>query len=591
MMKISIKDALEMAARLHREGKLAEAESLYRQILSQAPEDPDALHLMGMLYQERGDNSAALEWIQRAIVADSGVAPFHCDLGVTLRDMGRLAEAVEAYRRAIALKPDYADAYNNLGNALRDQGLGEQAMEAYEQAIKLMPEMSEGHYNRGITLASQGRLDEAILAYRRAMEIGRECSAYHSNLIYTMLYHPGHGMREVREELNKWAEAFEKPFVGQWGGYGNDRNPERPLRVGYVSADFRTHACAHAILPLLRNHDRKMFKIALYAEVSSPDPLTGEFEKLADGWRSTVGMSDEAVARQIREDKIDILVDLKVHTIGHRLGVFARKPAPVQATWIGYPGSTGLSAVDYRLSDRFLDPMGCDESVYTEKTAPLPDSFWCYDPLNSGEVEPNPLPAKGRGSVTFGSMNDFCKIHDGVLELWGRVLRAVEGSRLMVLADVGPHRQKVLTKMAAMGVQEGRVKFQTRRPRARYLELYHRIDIALDPFPYCGATTTLDSLWMGVPVVSLAGDRAVGRAGVSILTTAGVGQWVARDEEEYVRIAADLAGDLEGLEKTRASLRGQLEKSALMDGAKFARGMEACYREMWRNWCLGRLAR
>jgi predicted O-linked N-acetylglucosamine transferase (SPINDLY family) len=298
-----------------------------------------------------------------------------------------------------------------------------------------------------------------------------------------------------------------------------------------------------------------------------------------------VGLSDGRAADLIRQDRIDILVDLALHTANSRLLVFARKPAPVQVTFAGYPGSTGLTTIDYRLSDPYLDPPGMEESVYSEETIRLPDSFWCYDPLDGREVPVSALPAVSNGFVTFGCLNNFCKINDGVLRLWGKVLQAVPSSRLLLLAPEGSHQQHALEVLGQQGIAPQRIEFVRPQPRRQYLELYQHIDVGLDSFPYNGHTTSLDSFWMGVPVVTLVGRTVVGRAGLCQLMNLKLPELIGHTPEQYVGIASDLANDLPRLGQLRATLRGRMEESALMDAPRFARNVEAAYRAMWRRWC------
>jgi predicted O-linked N-acetylglucosamine transferase (SPINDLY family) len=295
-------------------------------------------------------------------------------------------------------------------------------------------------------------------------------------------------------------------------------------------------------------------------------------------------LNDEEMAQLIRNDEIDILVDLTLHMAHSRLLVFARKPAPVQAAFAGYPGTTGMRTIDYRLSDRYLDPPGSGMGAYTEKTLYLPDSFFCYDPLTD-EPAVSDLPAKDNNSITFGSLNNFCKVNSGVLLLWARVLAAVDRSRLVMLAEQGSHRQTVLGLLAQEGVEPDRVEFVTSRPRQEYLKIYHRIDIGLDTLPYNGHATSWDAFWMGVPVATLVGSTAVGRGGLSMLQNLGLPELVAWTPDEYVRVVVDLAGDLQRLAQLRAELRGRMQQSPLMDAPRFARGVETALRSMWVNYC------
>jgi len=360
-----------------------------------------------------------------------------------------------------------------------------------------------------------------------------------------------------------------------------DRSHGRRLRVGYVSPDFREHVVGRNLLPLFECHDRRNFEILCYAGVVRPDNLTEKFRQSADVWRSTVGVGDDALADRIRQDGVDILVDLAQHMAGNRLPVFARRPAPVQVSFSGYPESTGLEAIEYRISDRYLEGTSADERAARKEHVCLIDSFWCYDPCGV-EVEPNELPAGENGRVTFGCLNNFCKVNGPGLKLWARVLGTVADSRLVLLGRVGSHRQRTLDVLEKEGVDAQRVEFVDFRPRREYLELYHRLDIVLDTFPYNGHTTSLDALWMGAPVVSLAGETPVSRAGLSQLSNLGLPELVARSESEYVHIAEGLARDLPRLARLRSTLRDRMKNSVLMDAQRFTWQVEQAFREMWQ---------
>jgi predicted O-linked N-acetylglucosamine transferase (SPINDLY family) len=319
--------------------------------------------------------------------------------------------------------------------------------------------------------------------------------------------------------------------------------------------------------------------------VLEPDAVTERIRTMADQWRSIVEMDDDDAAACIRRDRIDVLVDLTMHMDRNRLPIFAAKPAPVQVTWLAYPGTTGLTAMDYRITDGFLDPSEVDPSdAYAEESIRLPDAFWCYDPLTR-EPTVTPLPARTSGFVRFGCLNNFCKVNDGVLELWARILEENPDSRLVLLAPLGEARRRALERFARRGVSRDRIEFATARPFEEYLRLYQRIDICLDPVPYNGHTTSLDAFWMGVPVVTLVGDTVVGRAGLCQAMNLGLPELVARTADEYVATASALARDLDRLGELRSTLRSRMENSPLMDAPRFAHNLEQAYRDMWRRWC------
>jgi predicted O-linked N-acetylglucosamine transferase (SPINDLY family) len=398
-------------------------------------------------------------------------------------------------------------------------------------------------------------------------------------------FHPAYDAGMIAQEHRRWSSQHAEPLRQLIEPHNNQRSPERRLRLGYVSPNFRDHVVGRNLLPLLLHHDRRQFHITCYSNARHPDALTRQFQQNVDAWQDIVDLSTEQAARQVRADQIDILVDLALHMGGSRLLTFARKPAPVQVTFAGYPGSTGLKAIDYRLSDPYLDPPGMDESIYSEKTIRLPNSFWCYDPLECRDIPINQSPSAGSGFLTFGCLNNFCKVNDLAVSLWRQALQRVEESRLLLLAPQGSHRQWLLERLAREGIDSSRIEFAAPRPRREYLRLYHRIDLCLDTFPYNGHTTSLDSFWMGVPVVTLVGQTAVSRAGWCQLSNLGLEELAAQTPEQFVDIAVELAKDLPRLQVLRSTLRQRMERSPLMDAPRFARNIEAAYRQMWRTWC------
>jgi protein O-GlcNAc transferase len=347
---------------------------------------------------------------------------------------------------------------------------------------------------------------------------------------------------------------------------------------------MRGHPVGRLLLPLLEAHNHKDFEIFCYSSVQVADALTGRCRAQADVWRDVYGASDEEVAKLIRQDRIHILVDLTMHMPKSRLLVFARKPAPVQVTYLAYPGTTGLAAMDYRLTDPYIDPPGSDNAWYSEQSFYLPETYWCYDPIIATASQ-LPPPVLQKGFITFGCLNNFCKVNAAVLETWCILLQEIPNARLLLSTDAGNHRDRLRELVSQRGIASDRILFVGSVPLDDYFRIYERIDIALDPFPYGGGTTTCDALWMGVPVVTLAGKKAVGRGGVSILTNIGLTELVAQNETEYVRIAAALANNLPRLSQLRATMRERMRNSPLMDAPRFARNVEAVYRTMWREWC------
>jgi predicted O-linked N-acetylglucosamine transferase (SPINDLY family) len=597
------------------QGRGTEAVARHRAAFGLRPSAPGYALNLGIALCGARDHRAA-EQVLRELAAREGSDAAVCfNLGIALHGLGRLREAQACYAQALALRSDYADAFNNLGNVCKELGELADAAAAYAAAIRLRPDWPLLLNNAGCLMRTLGRLDEAeallerairadpgsaalhdnlgsvrkdggdlegaIACFRRALALDPDCAVTHSNLVYALSFQavqPQPILAEARRWNARFAAALTRAAPRAPGA--GPRDTERPLRVGYVSADFRDHCQSLFTVPLLAHHDRRAFEIHAYSSVERPDFLTERIAGLVSVWRDVRRNDDAALADVIRRDGIDILVDLTMHMANGRPLLFARRPAPVQVAWLAYPGTTGLDAMDWRLSDPRLDPADADPQ-YSERTLRLPDSFWCYDAL-SAEPESGPLPAAMRGHVTFGCLNNPCKLTDATLQLWSTVLGAVPDSRLVLLAREGRQRALLAQRLAARGVAPERLQFLPFQARDVYLRAYRDIDLGLDTIPYNGHTTSLDSLWMGVPVVSRIGHTCVGRAGLSQLHQLGLDDLAAHTDAGFAAAAVALARDLPRLAELRRSLRGRLAASPLMDGARFARHLESAYRSMWR---------
>ncbi len=577
-------DLLAMALEHHRAGRLAEAAQVYREILIREPQQADAWHLLGVVAHQLGNHHEAAEQIGRALALKPGRADFHCNLGAVQQALAEPASAMASYTRALELEPGYAMAHNNLGNVHKDQGRLDAAVACYQRALELQPRLSLAHNNLAVALTGRGELEAAIAAYRRALDLEPDFVEAHCNLLYTLNFSPEYDARRLYEEHCLWAQQHAEPLTKCIIPHTRDRAHDRPLRIGYVSPDFRLHPVGLFMLPLLACHDRRDFQIYCYASVAHPDELTERCRDHTHMWRNVLHQTDEQVTQLIREDQIDILVDLTMHMPGNRLLVFARKPAPIQVTYLAYCGTTGLGAIDFRLTDPYLDPPDRDDRFYAEESIRLPETYWCY-PDRGEHPAVGPLPAAKAGHVTFGCLNNFCKVTAPAVDTWARLLALLPESRLVLHASAGTHRARMRDAFESRGVSADRLEFTGYLPTARYLREYDRIDIALDPFPLGGGTTTCDALWMGVPVVTLAGESAVGRGGLSILSNIGLADLAARDVDSYVEIAFDLARDEPRLAALRAGLRGMMRNSPLLDAPRFARNVEAVYRRLWERWC------
>jgi predicted O-linked N-acetylglucosamine transferase (SPINDLY family) len=402
-----------------------------------------------------------------------------------------------------------------------------------------------------------------------------------------MNYNSRHNPQDIFSEHLAFAKKFAEPLSSAVSLHTNERNPNRRLRIGYCSPDFRRHAVAYFIEPVLAAHNGEHFEIFCYSLVRIQDEVTKRIQGQTDQWRSMAGMSDEDAAELIRKEGIDILVDLAGHTAGNRILLFARKPAPVQVSWIGYFATTGLSTMDYKIVDGYTDPTGKTEQFYTEKLIRMPESFLCYLP-DRESPEVRPLPALSAGHVTFGSFNNFAKVTPEVFTLWARVLQELPGSRLILKGSSFSDettRQYARNMFQERGISAERITLQSWDPSPKHFASYHQVDIGLDTFPFNGATTTCEAMWMGVPVITLEGTAYHSRAGVSLLSNVGLPELIATTEDEYTGIAVHLASDIEKLDLLRKGLRDRMSHSPLTDAERFTANLELCYRKMWEDWC------
>lgn len=619
---MTVANVTQLALQHHWAGRLSEAEAMYRQALGVDPNNVDALHLSGVLASQSGNFDLAVSLIRRAIKLNPRVPDFYGNLGIALHEAGKLDEAVASYQKALKLKPDYADAHYNLGNVFKDLGRLDEAASCYQhalaikpahveacnnlgmvsrmsgrpgaaiehlqRALALRPDYAIAQNNLGNALRDQGRLDEAIDFYCQAWALQPDFIEAHGNLLFTLNAVPDWSPEAVFEEHRNFARMHCAQFESHKSLHPNDRDPQRKLKIGYLSPDFRDHPVASFIEPVLAHHDPARFELFGYSSQARDDDTTARLKQYFPHWRDIGGKSDEQAANLIREDGVDILVDLAGHTAGGRMPVFARKPAPIQVAWIGYPNTTGLSAMDYRFTDGFADPVGTTEKYHTETLLRLPGGFLCYMPPAACPAVAPP-PVLRNGHVTFGSFNNFAKVTHAVIGLWADLLRAVPDSRLMIKyngLDEPAMGQRLLDEFAGLGVGGSRLDLRGRTPSYfAHLQCYDEVDIALDTFPYNGTTTTCEALWMGVPVVVLAGKTHASRVGVSLATNSGLPELVAGTRQQYVEIAASLAAGTDRLAQLRVSLRQRMSLSPLLNAADFTGNIEAAYRTIWQKWC------
>jgi predicted O-linked N-acetylglucosamine transferase (SPINDLY family) len=604
------------AVALRRAGRLDESAAHFDQALAHMPDHAGALTSYAMLLLDRGDASAALSLGQRALASDPGRGSAHHVVGRAQCRAGQLTEGIASLRRALARHPDAVEIHVDLGNALLEEGSLEEAEQHLLRARELEPAAAEVEINLGNLDRRQHRAAEAIARYRRAIELDGAMAQAHNNL-GTLLAEVGdvdgavgsfrRALELAPERVSTWSNLLlalnwserisPSEFAAEhraFGRYFAERIPALPpiasrrlsgrrLKIGYVSSDFCSHAAALFIEPLFERHDRERFEIYAFHNSRTSDDVTARLAGLVEHFMPVAGRSDSELSQHIRAEGIDILVDLNGHTAQNRLTLFMLKPAPIQVSWLGYLATTGLATIDYRLTDARADPPGLTETLHTEKLWRLPDTLWCYRPYGVAP-DSGPLPAQRNGYVTFASLNNPAKLSSTMLALWARILQAVPAARLVIMRSGTAERDaEVSAAFERHGIASGRVEQLARQSTADYLALHQRIDIALDTWPCAGATTTCDALWMGLPVVTLAGKRSFSRSGASILPSVGLPELVTQNADDYVDVAVTLARDAPRLGRLRASLRDRMLKSTLTDAARFAAAVEQAYLGMMQR--------
>jgi protein O-GlcNAc transferase len=539
--------SLERFAGLLEAGRLDEAERIARNRVDAAPHDPDALSALAGVTAEQGRLSEACELAERLGGQPQARADHICAAAEIFRRAGREAKALQLSTLACDKDPQNAIAW--ILRAALHEALGEAA--------------------------------ESLSAYRTAIALRPGNRNLHSSMLYMMYVSGVLAPEDVAKEHRAWAERHADVLTPRQPQHSNSAQPDRPLKIGYVSPDFRRHVVAYFIEPVLSHHDRSSFRVHCYSSSSQVDDRTAVLRSLADDWCDISAMDDGAVAERVRADGIDVLVDLSGHTRGNRLLVFARKPAPVQISWLGYLGTTGMKAMDYCLTDDFSDPPGIPDAHYTERLLRLPVPQWCYAPPDDA-----PLPSSRTDRVTFASLANYGRLTSEIFDAWARILQAVPEARLKVFGVTsGDPSDRLLDAFDKAGISIERLELQSAMPHARYLAALSEADIVLGAYPYSGATTTCEALWMGVPLVARAGQYRAARSSASILNGVGLGEFIAEDQEKYIEIAVSLARNADRLAAMRAGLRQRLRASSVADGAVFTTHLERAYRDAWRQWC------
>ncbi|NEU12968.1 tetratricopeptide repeat protein [Methylobacterium sp. BTF04] len=566
-------------------GKLTEAEALIDVIVLLDAGHAEAIHLAGNIASMTNRLDLAFDLLSIAVSLDDSSAGFHANLGNVLSHQKRYDESAVCYERALERDPLSFVAHSNLGVVLQKQGLLQQAVGHLGEALRLAPDYAKAHNNLGVVLKDLGRLDEAVACYDTALSLDPTTPLVHSNRIFARMYATDSSALAQLADAKSFGARFADPLLRQ-RPFANDRDPDRRLRIGFVSGDFCEHAVNYFFEPALRHFERAQIETFAYSNTVREDAVTERLKSVFAQWRCLCGLDDDAAADLIEADAIDILVDLSGHTAQNRLLVFARKPAPIQVAWIGFPGTTGMAAMDYRFTDPHAEPLGLGDDFSVEALWRLSRVSACYQaPAKHLPLSDHP-PAETNGYVTFGCFNRFTKMSDATLAAWGRILHRVSDARLLLeianVEDPEVHAD-VAARLERVGIPLDRTLLEPRAPANRYV-LYNRIDIALDPFPYNGGTTSLDTLYMGVPFIALAGTHYVARMGHSMLTNVGLPELSAATVEDYIDRASDLANDWERLNTLRHGLRERMIASPLMDHAGLADDIGAAFRAMWRRW-------
>jgi predicted O-linked N-acetylglucosamine transferase (SPINDLY family) len=570
---------------LKMQGELAQAEQYYRQAVLLKPDWQDALNNLANVLKEQGKLEEAIQYYRHLLQRHPNSAVALNNLGNALQAQGKLETAIDCFRQAIQLAPNFAQAHNNLGVALKEKGELPEAFSAYQQALQLKPDYPEAYNNLAVWLQEQGQLNEAIQAYRQALKLEPNYTQAHSNLLFLL----GASATVTPQQMLEEARAWQQQQITNQGiiPFSHPQaNPKKRLRIGYISPDFRQHVVSHFIEPVIQYHDRDRVEVYCYAEVKFPDAVSQRLQEVADVWRFTIGLSDLQVAQLIQQDKIDILIDLAGHTRHNRLKALAYKPAPLQATYLGYFATTGLTALDYWITDAVLHSDNTQEKT-TETIWRLPRCYISYQP--DAEAPPvSPPPCLEQGIITFGCFNNFQKITPATVKLWARVLQTLPKTRLLLKAAalaLPPKQQHLQQLFAQEGIASERLLLRGWTSSSQEnLAMYNEVDICLDTIPYTGCTTTCDALWMGVPVLTLAGIRKVERMSASILTAVGREEWIAHSEAEFIAKAEKLASNPQRLQQLRQQQRQQIAQSPLGDGEGLARALEAAYEQMWQDY-------
>lgn len=585
---MNIVNDIQSAIQYYQSGDLQQSKFFCEKIIELQPHNAEVLYFLGIIEAQLKNYDLSIKYIQSSLAINPVNDEAYLALGASFKQKGNIDDAIACYQKTVDMNPESYEAFEAIGNAFIEKGKIDEAINSFQKALQINPVNSASYDNLGYAFQIKGNHAESEMNYRHAVKINPDNYVSYQNLLLTMLYNNRYGTENIFSEHLRFAEHFEKPLLSSIPTHTNNRNLQRRLKIGYVSPDFRKHSVSYFIEPALAAHNRKQFEVFCYSLVLTEDDVTKRLQKHTDHWRNIHGISDEKAAELIRKDSIDILIDLAGHTRNNRILLFARKPAPVQVSWIGYLATTGLSSIDYRIADNYTDPPGLTEQFYTEKLIRLPESLWCYMP-DKDSPDVGQLPALRAGYITFGSFNNFIKVSPETISAWATILQAVPGSRLILktftLFDATT-RQNIVDMFARRGISAERIVLMPWETTPKHLESYNLVDIGLDTSPFNGGVTTCEAMWMGVPVITLAGTAYHSRVGASILSNIGLPELVAGTYDEYIKIAVQQAGDIENLRALRERMREMMAHSPLTDSKRFIDNLENAYRQIWQKWCM-----
>ncbi|MDH5301685.1 MAG: tetratricopeptide repeat protein [Gammaproteobacteria bacterium] len=620
--KYDAEKRFSMAVSHHERGSYSQAGEIYKDLLGKFPANAMLLHYYGLLMHHTSNNEQAVNYMEKSLRVDSSDAEVWYNLGVVLQEMKKYEKAINAYKKSVSIDPKRVLGWNNLAELYRKNGDDKLQWEALQRAVEIDPncalvlnsialyyrykekyEDSEVYARRALAIepkmwqayihiyfscVTDGRYEEAIEALESALLLNSSLAAEHSCVLMSKHYSGELSREDTFSRHLKWAKQHEAPRVSSCVGHANERDPNKRLRIGYLSGDFREHSVVYFFLPLFRGLKERRVEQFCYSNLRKPDRITKMLEHEADGWCDTSDMDPEDLSRRIKDDEVDILIDLAGHSASNNLLACAYKPAPIQMTYLGYPDTTGMETIDYRISDGWADVVGDGDKFCSEHLLRVEGGFLCYQAASECP-EVSDLPALKNGFVTFGSFNNPAKYSDKCIFLWSRVLKAAPGSMLVIkYRGVTDHglKQRLLERFQRYGISSERITLYGHAGSyEEHMAMYSLVDVALDPIPYNGTTTTCEALWMGVPVVVLEGDRHVSRVGVSLLNSSGLSNWIGATEDEYIQKAIQLAENKIELAGIRAGLREKVADSMLTDSDAFAEKFSQILRKSWMQYC------